>query len=182
MLKTALPTMVPIPRSLLVTKVPIILVKNSGALVPVMTSYKTVNFLFSAVSRRAPNKANMCKVTMPILNFKIFNNFAHFFLFGHAFWPLCIEKVWKFNLITIYVATVLRFKKSNILIELIESESISSSLTSCFKGKLTSQTEIQLKNSYYGSISFRKVDFIRAFTRGLLIFHAIVLFALILNS
>ena len=72
MLKTALPTMVPIPRSLLVTKVPIILVKNSGALVPVMTSYKTVNnFLFSAVSRRAPNKANMCKVPMPILNFKI---------------------------------------------------------------------------------------------------------------
>ena len=47
MLKTALPTMVPIPRSLLVTKVPIILVKNSGALVPVMTNYKSVNFLFS---------------------------------------------------------------------------------------------------------------------------------------
>ena len=45
MLKTALPTMVPIPRSLLVTKVPIILVKNSGALVPVMKSYETVNFL-----------------------------------------------------------------------------------------------------------------------------------------
>ena len=44
MLKTALPTMVPIPRSLLVTKVPIILVKNSGALVPVMKSYETVKF------------------------------------------------------------------------------------------------------------------------------------------
>ena len=37
MLKTALPTMVPMPRSLLVTKVPIMLVKNSGALVPEMT-------------------------------------------------------------------------------------------------------------------------------------------------
>ena len=31
---TYLPTIVPIPRSLLVTKVPMMLVKNSGALVP----------------------------------------------------------------------------------------------------------------------------------------------------
>ena len=34
MLNTALPTMVPIPKSLLVTKVPIMFVKSSGALVP----------------------------------------------------------------------------------------------------------------------------------------------------
>ena len=34
MLNTALPTIVPIPKSLLVTKVPMILVNNSGALVP----------------------------------------------------------------------------------------------------------------------------------------------------
>ena len=34
-----LPTIVPIPRSLLVTNVPMILVKNSGALVPKIVKY-----------------------------------------------------------------------------------------------------------------------------------------------
>ena len=44
-----LPTIVPIPRSLLVTNVPMILVKNSGALVPKIVKYllhKTILTLY----------------------------------------------------------------------------------------------------------------------------------------
>ena len=44
MLNTALPTIVPMPKSLLVTKVPIILVNSSGALVPIDRENKNNNF------------------------------------------------------------------------------------------------------------------------------------------
>ena len=49
MLKTALPTIVPIPRSLSVTKVPMMLVKNSGELVPKLRKY-CKNYLQGIVS------------------------------------------------------------------------------------------------------------------------------------
>ena len=50
MLNTALPTMVPIPKSLLVTKVPIMFVKSSGALVPAKKKVGNPGFFFKKYS------------------------------------------------------------------------------------------------------------------------------------